>query len=95
MGKSAVSFSNSFPMARAFRKALAMVRYQIRAEIRVLSMTMIVRAVNWSQFVGIACSNTGFARHRNATTGDATLSKRLSPTVVACATANRDLTVIL
>jgi len=68
-------------------------RYQV--QVLVLTMSNIVRASSWSQSVGTAFDITGFARPRNATTGDATLSKRLSPTVVAFAAANGSLTVLL
>jgi len=66
-----------------------------RYQVFVLTMTRIVTTCIWSQPVGTALDVPDFARHRNATTGDATLSKRLSPTVAALAAANGDLTVRL
>ena len=58
-------------------------------------MTNIVTTLIWIQPVGTALDIPDFARHRNATTGDATLSKLLSPTGAAFAAANGDLTVTL
>ncbi len=58
-------------------------------------MTRIVTALLWSQPVGTAVDIPEFARHRNATTVDATLSKRLSPTIAAFTAAHGDLTVRL
>jgi len=61
----------------------------------VLTMTRIVTTTIWSQPVETAIDIPEFARHRNTTTGDATLSTRLSPTVAAFTAANGDLTVTL
>ena len=58
-------------------------------------MTKIVRTFIWSQTIGAALDIPEFGRHRNATTDDATLPKRLSSSVFAFAAANCDLTVIL
>lgn len=60
-----------------------------------LTMDNIVGASSWSRFALTTFDITGFARHHNATTGDVTLSRRLTATAFGLAVASGSLTVAL